>query len=493
MNTTKRLIGLAITAIMLFALAVAGFAVTPDNPVFEILNPTTNDKYAVGYEIQFKLTVKATEAPDTLKVNGTDVAWTAFTQDPNDATKYSYTGTYAVPAYQATNPPALSTLMHFPSESGNRTASVMLTLDTNAPKLLAKATIAKEKFALLSLTASDVEGLKSITVNGSPVVTSTSVAGQTAITCTHVIFNDGIYTIVVEDLAGNKTTSYAYKEGSTVTMKLNIMSGVTGNDSAFNTYQYMLLLNKLMGNNFDQDDMYYYFLLSSMNSSATSATPADNNALLLYMLRNNSDDSINDIYYYYLISSMMSSSTSPIDNNMILSYLLFNKKTADVEEDNDDDEDDYLKQIIMMNLLTNNASGNNIYSLAQMDRLLSMMYSMKTNEKKFAESSDSWLYYYYLTQLQNQTTPATPSTPAAAGVTLYGYASNFISTKVGEKIFLIPSVNGGVWNFDTDYLTGSTSASTILTAVKSGYTTVTYYVVENNQIKTTTFYVLIAD
>ncbi len=370
-------LGLILALAILFSMAVPAFAAPTTHSMadFEIISCEPYAGLSSYLKVSYRIVTNCADFTclknATIKVDGQKIPYTSFKL--NAEGKFVYEGyTYKIKSDSSTLK-FEAVDMKVPTSTGRQVETVRINdIVTCYPRIyisLIGTGLGVFKSSVISLNATDDNGIKSIAVNGQVIASAAKTENQKKFSMVYDVFADGYYSVVVTDIDGNKTTAYfVIEEGEIVEQSSNTFP-ISGD---FSTYI----------------PFYYYFGYSSIAEMIE-----ENPMLYYYYMYHNYDGDLSQLYPFYpSLPSLPTLPSYPSVNYPSINFPGLNFPTINFPNMGNFDKDTYLWYLYLNGMLGNgNLTENNDLSLYFL-----MMLLKGQEDGSNSELFTNILFYQYL-------------------------------------------------------------------------------------------------
>lgn len=543
-----KVFGAVLAFAILFSMAIPAFAATTNHAKasFEIVGcepyANSNNYMKITYRVVMSCADVDCLKSATIKVDGKYLSANSFQKSADG--KYVYEGT----AYKFNTASATLKLevidLRVQMSTGKQTETVYVKDIVNTYPRIYVSSIGTGLGILgntvISLSANDNDGIKSIAVNGRVVANENKTEGKKTFSMIYDVYLDGYYSVVVTDVNGNKTTAYFIVKDGEITTQSAGSYPVQGDLNTYIPFYYYFGYSSLAEMIEENPMLYYYYIMQNYDGDISGLYPSlnypswnypsislpnfgtnDTSSLLWYMYMNGMIDSEifntdNPMSYYYLMlmlrgDSEDSSIKEYLSNMFLYQYIYGNAITFT------DGNKIIVSEVEDTHKLTAPAIANDKNATYQWQKLVlgKWINIVGANDKDYTLDSIvkgeryrvviSGNYYYSVltssvyiagTTGVTEVKPSEPSVPSvpsepsepevpskeftADDITIKGLSFPMFSLKVGQSVDLIPNCIG-YWTINSDLVSsGSNFGAIKLTGLKAGTTVITYTGFDDN-------------
>ena len=526
----KKGLSLIIMLAILFAMSIPAFAASKKHAAADFV--VVSCESSVSLKNYVKLTYKiVTHCTDlnclknsTIKVDGKAISSSSFKLDAEG--QYVYEG---VTYKRTTNSLKIETVDKNVTGSKQVKNIKIKDIITGYPKLyvsLIGSGLGLLKSSVISLSATDNTGIKSITVNGKELASSSDTENKKLFSMVYDVYLDGLYSVVVTDVDGNMTNAYFTVKDGAIESQSAGSYPICGDFDTYIPFYYYFgysSMAEMMGEN---PMLFYYYLyynydgdfselypsipsLPNVNIPSYGNISSESYLWYLYlngMFGNDSDIEEDDFALYYVLM-LLKSQGDESSNDMFTNMLIYNHLYGNGFSFTDGNKI-IVTEVEGTHKLTSPAIVNDKNASYQWQKLIAgkwidipdataseytlpaivkgESYRVVISGKYFYSVLTSSVYIAGITGTTTETpsvpsipsTPNTPSEPSdeftADDITIKGLAYPMFSIKVGAKVTLMPNCMG-YWIVDETLLSSNTNFGTItVTGVKAGKTVISY-------------------
>ncbi len=376
MRKTKifgKVLSAALTLAIFFSMAIPAFAASTNHSKasLEIVNcepyASVSNYMKITYRVVMSCKDLACLKNATVKVDGNYLSYYNF--QPTADGKYVYEGV-AYKFNTATSTLKLEVIdLHVQMSTGKQTETIYVKDIVNTyPKIYVSSIgsgLGLLGSTVISLSATDNDGIKSVAVNGKVIANEIKTEGKKTFSMIYDVYVDGFYSVVVTDVNGNKTNAYFTVEDGEITTQ-SAGSYPIGGD--LNTYI----------------PFYYYFGYSSL-----AEMMEENPMLYYYYIYQNYDGDISNLYPFY--PSLPNVPSYPSVNYPTINIPGMNFPSFSIPEFGKDDNSAYIWYLYMSGMLD-----SEIFDMNDPMSYYYLMMMLKGNENFDSEAFSNMLLYKYI-------------------------------------------------------------------------------------------------
>ena len=342
-NILGKVLCAVLTLAIFFSMAIPAFAATSNHAKasFEIVSCEPYASISNYMKITYRVVMSCNDLTclrnATVKVDGKSISSGSFQQ--NSDGKYVYEGV----AYKFNTPTNVLTLevidLRVQMSSGKQTETVYVKDIVNTyPKVYVSSIgsgLGILGSTVISLSATDNDGIKSISVNGKVIASEVKTEGKKNFSMIYDVYADGLYSIVVTDISGNKTSAYFTVENGEISSQSSGSYPVGGDLSTYIPFYYYFGYSSLSEMIEENPMLYYYYLYQNYDGDISNLYPSLNYPSWNYPSINypsvnlpsvslpnfSTDDNMSYIWYLYM-NGMLDSDMFNTDDPMTYYYLM---------------------------------------------------------------------------------------------------------------------------------------------------------------------------
>lgn len=351
MKKTKLLgkaLSVVLTLAIFFSMAIPAFAASGshDKASFEIVScepyANLNNYVKISYKVVMSCADISCLKAATVKVDGKSISYSSFKKDSTG--KYVYEGTI----YKANTPSNTLTFeasdLHVQMSSGKQTETYKVSDIVNTYPSVYIASIGTGLGLLgntvVSISAKDNTGLKSIAVNGKVIANASKINGAKTFSTVYDVYYDGIYNVVVTDVDGFKTTVYFQIQDGEIVSQSSGSYPIGGDLSTYIPFYYYFGYSSLSEMMQENPYLYYYYIYSNYGGDISSLYPyypslpnlPSVNYPSISLPSFGTDSNSNYLWYIYMNNIL---GNSDIDSEQLLNYYYYLMLFQNAETDSD--------------------------------------------------------------------------------------------------------------------------------------------------------------
>ncbi len=274
-------IGLVLALAILFSMAVPAFAAptTHSKADFQIIScepyAGISNYLKVAYRIVAYCEDSACLKNATFKVDGQKIPYTSF--KVNSDGKFVYEGYTFKFKSDASTLKFEAVDMKVPTSTGRQTETFKINdIVTCYPRIyisLIGTGLGAFNSSVISLNATDDNGIKSISVNGHVVASAAKTEYKTKFSMVYDVFADGYYSVVVTDKDENKTYAYfILEDGEIVEQSMNSLP-ISGDFSTYIPFYYYFGYSSIAEMIEKNPMLYYYYVYHNYDGDLSQLYP----------------------------------------------------------------------------------------------------------------------------------------------------------------------------------------------------------------------------
>lgn len=400
-NVLGKVLSVVLTLAIFFSMAIPAFAASSNHAKasFEIVScepyASISNYMKITYRVVMSCQDLACLRSATVKVDGKSISSGNFQK--NSDGNYVYEGV----AYKFNTPTNVLTLevidLRVQMSSGKQTETVCVKDIVNTyPKVYVSSIgsgLGILGSTVISLSATDNEGIKSVSVNGKVIASELKTEGKKNFSMIYDVYVDGLYSVVVTDLSGNKTTAYFTVENGEISSQSAGSYPVGGDLSTYIPFYYYFGYSSLSEMLEENPMLYYYYIYQNYEGDVSNlypyypslpslpSYPSVNYPTINYpsiSLPNFGTEDTNTYLWYLYMNGMLDSDMLDTDDPMTYYYLMM------MLQGNENVDSDYLSKMIVYKYLYGNAisftDGNKLI-VSKTDNTLKLTAPAIANDK----------------------------------------------------------------------------------------------------------------